>query len=111
VPNPKIPHLVETLKEARLIFAPLKEQGTLNRGVLFAVCGRRNCALLEDFGTLGTMQKNIVVGSNVIARLYDGRVVVAKVTAIVDSIIGRKIHISFGPFAFKLDQAQIIRVV
>ena len=40
------------------------------------------------------MPKQIEVGSTVTVRLYDGRVVVAKVTAVVDSVLGRKIHIS-----------------
>ena len=57
------------------------------------------------------MPKQIQVGSTVTARLYDGRVVVAQVTAVVDSVLGREIHISLGAFAFKVDETQIIRVV
>jgi hypothetical protein len=69
-------------------------------------------AMLEDEGfALLRMPKHIETGSTVTARLYDGRVVVAKVTAVVDSVLGRKIHISFGAFAFKVDETQIIRVV
>src|ERR1700719_2548177 len=57
------------------------------------------------------MPQQIQIGSTVTVRLYDGRVVVAKVTAVVDSVLGRKIHISFGAFAFKVDETQVIRVV
>jgi hypothetical protein len=56
------------------------------------------------------VKKQIDVGSTVTARLYDGRVVVAKVTAISDTLVGRKVHISFGAFAFKVDETQILRV-
>jgi hypothetical protein len=56
------------------------------------------------------VKKQIDVGSTVTARLYDGRVVVAKVTAISDTVVGRKVHISFGAFAFKVDETQILRV-
>jgi hypothetical protein len=55
-----------------------------------------------------SLRKNVQVVSTVTVRLYDGRVVVAKVTAVVDSVLGRKIHISFGAFAFKVDETQII---
>ena len=55
------------------------------------------------------MAKSIAVGDTVTVRLYDGRVVVAKVTAIVDSVTGRKIHIEFGAFALKVDETQIVR--
>ena len=54
------------------------------------------------------VKKQIDVGSTVTARLHNGRVVVAKVTAI--SVLGRKLHISFGAFAFKVDETQILRV-
>jgi hypothetical protein len=40
------------------------------------------------------MRKQIQVGLTVVARLYDGREVEAKVTAIVDSVAGRKVHIT-----------------
>jgi hypothetical protein len=36
---------------------------------------------------------------------------IAKVTAVVASVLGRKIHISFGAFVFKVDETQTIRVV
>jgi hypothetical protein len=39
------------------------------------------------------MRKQIQVGSTVVVRLYDGREVEAKVTRIVDSVAGRKVHI------------------
>jgi hypothetical protein len=52
--------------------------------------------------------KQIQVGSAVLARLYDGREVEAKVTKIVDSVVGRKVHIAFGAFALIIDEVQII---
>jgi hypothetical protein len=55
--------------------------------------------------------RQIHVGSTVTARLHDGRIVVARVTAIVDSVVGRKIHITFGAFALKVDELQILRAV
>jgi hypothetical protein len=45
--------------------------------------------------------KNIQVGSLDIVELYDGRMVEAKVTAIVDSVIGRKVHVRFGMASIK----------
>jgi hypothetical protein len=55
------------------------------------------------------MPKQIQVGSAVIACLHDGREVEAKVTKIVDSVVGRKVHIAFGAFALKVDETQIVR--
>ena len=55
------------------------------------------------------VKKQIDVGSTVTARLHDGRVVVAKVTAIVDSVAGRKVHVTFGAFALIVDDTQIVR--
>jgi hypothetical protein len=52
--------------------------------------------------------KQIQVGSTVLARLHDGREVEAKVTKIVDSVLGRKVHIAFGAFALIIDEVQII---
>jgi hypothetical protein len=40
-----------------------------------------------------------------------GREVEAKVTKIVDSVAGRKVHIAFGAFALKVDEVQIIKAV
>jgi hypothetical protein len=57
------------------------------------------------------MSKQISVGSTVLARLHDGREVEARVTKIVDSVAGRKVHIVFGAFALIVDQVQIIREV
>jgi hypothetical protein len=51
------------------------------------------------------------VGSTVLVRLYDGREVQAKITAIVDSVTGRKVHITYGLIALKIDPKQIIREV
>jgi hypothetical protein len=47
----------------------------------------------------------------VVARLYDGREVEAKITKIVDSVAGRKIHIAYGLIALKIDPEQVIREV
>ncbi len=58
-----------------------------------------------------TRRKQIQVGSTVVARLHDGREVEAKVTAIVDSVAGRKVHITHGLIALKIDLEQIIREV
>jgi hypothetical protein len=55
------------------------------------------------------VKKQFDVGSTVTARLHNGRVVVAKVTAIVDSVAGRKVHITFGAFALIVDDTQIVR--
>jgi hypothetical protein len=57
------------------------------------------------------MRKQIKVGSTVVARLYDGREVEAKVTAIMDSVAGRKVCIAYGFIALKIDPEQIIREV
>jgi hypothetical protein len=43
--------------------------------------------------------KQITVGSSVLVRPHEGREVEAKVTKIVDSVAGRKVHIQFGAFA------------
>jgi hypothetical protein len=57
------------------------------------------------------MPKQIQVGSIVVVRLYDGREVEAKITKIVDSVAGRKIHIAYGLIALKIDPERIIREV
>jgi predicted DNA-binding protein (MmcQ/YjbR family) len=57
------------------------------------------------------MRKQIQVGSIVVVRLYDGREVEAKITAIVDSVAGRKVRIAYGLIALKIDPEQIIREV
>jgi hypothetical protein len=57
------------------------------------------------------MPKQIQVGSTVLVRLHDDREVEAKVTKIVDSVAGRKVHIAFGVFALIVGGAQIIREV
>ena len=57
------------------------------------------------------MRKQVQVGSTVVARLYDGREVEARITKIVDSVAGRKIHIAYGLIALKIDPEQIIREV
>ena len=55
------------------------------------------------------MRKQIQVGSTVVVRLYDGREVEAKITKIIDSVAGRKVHIVFGVFALMVTETQIIR--
>jgi hypothetical protein len=55
------------------------------------------------------MPKQILVGSTVLARLNDGCEVEAKVTRIEDSVAGRKVHIAFGPYAFKVEEKQIVK--
>jgi hypothetical protein len=57
------------------------------------------------------VRKQIQVGSTVVVRLYDGREVEAKIMAIVDSVAGRKIHITYGIIALKIDPEQIIKTV
>jgi hypothetical protein len=52
--------------------------------------------------------KQIQIGATVVVRLHDGRKVEAKVTKIVDSVLGRKVHIAFGAFALIIDEVQII---
>ena len=53
----------------------------------------------------------VPVGSTVVVRRYDGREVEAKVTRIVESVAGRKIHIACNLMALKIDPEQIIREV
>jgi hypothetical protein len=55
--------------------------------------------------------KQIQVGSTVLVRLHDDREVEAKITKIVDSVAGRKVHIQFGAFALKVDEKQILKAV
>jgi hypothetical protein len=55
--------------------------------------------------------KQIQVGSTVLARLHDGREVEAKITKIVDSVAGRKVHIAFGAFALIIEEVQIVKEV
>jgi hypothetical protein len=45
----------------------------------------------------------------VLVRLHDGREVEAKVTKIVDSVAGRKVHIAFGALALIVDGTEIIK--
>jgi len=57
------------------------------------------------------VSKQIQVGSTAIVRLHDGREVEAKITKIVDSVAGRKVHIQFGAFALIVEEAQIIKAI
>jgi hypothetical protein len=68
----------------------------------FVCCAQKNLVVLRNRDT---------IGSTVLVRLHDGREVEAKVTAIVDSVLGRKAHISYGVLALKVDPTQIIRTL
>ena len=57
------------------------------------------------------MPKLIQIGSTVLARLHDGREVEARITKIVDSVAGRRVHIAFGAFALIKNEAHIIRTL
>ena len=57
------------------------------------------------------MPKQITVGSSVLIRPHDGREVEVKVTKIVDSVAGRKVHIAFGAFALIVEEVQIVKAV
>jgi hypothetical protein len=57
------------------------------------------------------MRKQFQVGSTVVARLYDGREVGAKITTVVNGPAGQKVHNAFGAFALKVDSEQIIKTV
>ena len=57
------------------------------------------------------MRKQIQNGSTVVVRLYDGREVEARITRIVDSVVGRKVHIAFGASALIVNEAQITRTL
>jgi len=52
-----------------------------------------------------------MLASTVPARFGDGRDVEAKVTKIVDSVLGRRARIAFGAFALIIDEVQIVREV
>jgi hypothetical protein len=55
------------------------------------------------------VRKVLNIGATVLVRLYDGREVEAKITKIIDSVAGRKVHIAFGVFALIVTETQIIR--
>jgi hypothetical protein len=55
--------------------------------------------------------KLIQIDSTVLARLHDGREVEARITRIVDNVVGRRVHIAFGAFALIVNEAQIIRTL
>ncbi len=57
------------------------------------------------------MRKQIQVGATAIVKLFDGREVEAKITAVVNGPAGQKVHIAFGAFALKIDPEQIIKTV
>jgi hypothetical protein len=51
------------------------------------------------------------VGSHVRVKLYGGKVIEAKITAIVNQSTGRKIRISFGKESVSINPEQIIEVL
>jgi hypothetical protein len=51
------------------------------------------------------------VGSRVRVKLYGGNIIEAKITAIVNQSVGRKIRISFGQESVVIDPQQIIEVL
>jgi len=57
------------------------------------------------------VRKVLNIGETVLVRLYDGREVEAKITAVVNGPAGQKVHVAFGAFALKVDPAQILRTV
>jgi hypothetical protein len=46
-----------------------------------------------------------------LVRLYDGREVEAKITAIVNGPAGQNVHIAFGAFALKIGSQRIVKVL
>jgi hypothetical protein len=57
------------------------------------------------------VKKQIQVGSTALVRLYDGREVEAKVTAIVNGPAGQRFISHLERFALKVDPTQILRNV
>jgi hypothetical protein len=55
--------------------------------------------------------KTYGVGSLVLVKLHDGRTFQAQVKQIVDSVAGRKVHISAHAIALKVSAEQIIKVL
>jgi hypothetical protein len=51
------------------------------------------------------------VGSRVRVKLYGGKIIEAKITAIVNQSAGRKIRISFGKESVVINPEQIIEVL
>ena len=56
-------------------------------------------------------RKSIKVGNTVVVKLYDNREMVARVDAISETVAGRKLNISFAMSAFRVDAAQILKVL
>ena len=54
--------------------------------------------------------KQYRVGSEVLVRLYDGRKFKATVSAISETVAGRKVEVSLQHMALRLDAAQIVKV-
>jgi hypothetical protein len=52
-----------------------------------------------------------LVGSRVRVQLYSGKVIEAKVMAIVDQISGRKLQVSFGGVTILISPEQILEVL
>jgi hypothetical protein len=51
------------------------------------------------------------VGSRVRVKLYGGKIIEAKITAIVNQFAGRKIRISFGKESVVINPEQMIEVL
>jgi hypothetical protein len=51
------------------------------------------------------------VGSRIRVKLYGGKIIEAKITAIVNQSAGRKIRISFGRESVAINPEQIIEVL
>jgi hypothetical protein len=51
------------------------------------------------------------VGSRVRFRLYSGKEVEAKITAITNQPAGRKVQIAYGSVTVSINQAQIIEIL
>jgi hypothetical protein len=51
------------------------------------------------------------VGSRIRVRLYSGKVVEAKITAITNQSTGRKLKIVFGTVTASINPAQVIEVL
>jgi hypothetical protein len=71
-------------------------QGLYERGLSSTQCGWNRMGYNIEGRSGVALPKLIQIGSTAIVRLHDGREVEAKITKIVDSVAGRKVHISFS---------------
>ena len=58
-----------------------------------------------------TLGMDYTVGSRIRVRLYSGKVVEAKITAIVNQSAGRKVQIVYGNVTASINPAQITEVL